>query len=268
MADRSMIVDGTDLGSIGFGVRAVRDHRSGSRRLYSGAAVPGRLGDLVLSGTPVYTGRLLIVDGLIDANTISSAHSVLDEIKYRLSDGVTEVQYVDDESRYYFGYYVGGRVQGLDPDLSTAVPPKWLTEVQVYCPDSRAFGAASTVTCSTSGTGVPMGSAPVRPVFQMDGALSGATVTIYAQTSTGGALSTFTVSNVTVGAGSWIRIDSENQTITTSSGANLIGSWASTVGSFVTLDPHDGDLPNSSWPRVRSGTGGKSVKVVYRKAYW
>jgi len=264
MPDRSLIVEDVDFGSLGFVVRSCGDHRGTTRRQYAAKTVPGRYGEIALSDKPTYAGRRLRVQGVIDADSLSDAYDKMDEMKWRLSGGIRTIQYVDDEKRYYFGYFTGGQVKGLDPELEATF---WSAEFEVWCPDSRAFGAASTVTCSTAGTGVPMGSAPVRPTIEVDGALS-ATLQLQYLDSTGGLVSSFSVANVSISSTEFVRVDCENQTITTSTGGTLISDWLSTVGNFITLDPHDGDMPNSSWPKIRIVNAGLDARVIYRPAFW
>lgn len=265
MPARNLIVNDVDFGTLGFAVERCGDHRGTAQRQWPSRQVPGRYGEIVLNNAPTYRGRQLRISGWIDADSLSDAYSKLSELKYRLSNGITQIQYVDDETRYYFGYLVGGAVTGLDPQLTSTY---WRTNFDIWCPDARAWGAESTVACSTSGTDVPMGDAPLRPLLTVAGALSGATVTVDYRSSTGGTLETFTVTGVTVGGGETLTIDCENQTVTSTTGGNFISGWQSTIGNFITLDPHDGDMPNSSWPQIKSGTAGKTVSVIYRKAYW
>jgi phage-related protein len=265
MPDRAFIVDSVDLSTHGFAVERV-GHRDGPRPKYTAKPVPGRRGEIALSDTPTYQGRVLTVSGTIDSTSLTDAWTKLDLIKYRLSGpGLRTVQYSDNESRYFFGYWIDGRVQSHRPELWATW---WRASFRLWCPDARGFGAASTVTCSTAGAAVPMGSAPIKPVLRMDGPLTSRTVTANYQTSTGGAVETFSVSGVTLSSTEYVDIDCENQTVLTSTGGNLIANWLSTVGPFIELDPRDGDYPNSSWPKVVSGTTGASIKVRYRRAYW
>lgn len=259
MARRTLIVDGNDLSEQGFTLtRGLRGIMGTPVFDYPSERPPGRIDAIRLSTKPEYQDRTLLLPGVVDQGTRAALRSAMADLAARLSPGEHTFRFVDDETVEFVGLVREVDGISVEPDLTQTAAD--LT-VRVQCLDPRLREVSDTVVAFTTATDMPLGNAPVRPVIRITGSATNPTVTYK---DSGGTTVTTLGLTVSIGAGDWVEVDCAEQTIVDQAGASHPEYLTS--GTFIELDPTDGDYVTDTWPtlEVDSGDG----QATYRKRWW
>lgn len=256
----SLIIDGTDLETLGLVVRGlsdVRQWRATPQFEWPTAEIPGRHGPTVLGTHPTVRARNLSIPCAVKpASDYASTRAAVREVASRLTphdDSDRVVEFNDEEGAKHFlarlanveGRNVGPQFVNGRVDLSinlVAHDPKYFDE------------STNTVSLGTTASDVPLGTAPVWPTITMPAA------TVEYLDSGGTVVDSLTLS----GSNGPYTVDFDRQTITNTNGNPEPEAFDS--GFFFRLDPADGNEPSDVWPQLRLTSGSGSVD--YRRAWW
>ena len=256
MAARTLIVDGYDLGEIGYVAdNAFRDTFGSPQRKYETQAVHSRIGEQLASQKPSYSVRQMIVNGAILADDLATLNTNIDALKYRLYAPSVGVRLSHDETREYVARCDQVTIDRIEPAL---IQRGAKVAVRFTILDPRMRAIADTVQAFTTGTAIALGTAESKGVIRLTGGTNPTVVLKdYAATEIGRMEFTW--------AGTWLDVDLDEQTIIDNAAANQASTL--TVGNFFALDPRDGDYLQSQWPTL-DVTGGGTAQITYRKMYW
>ena len=254
MAARTLIVDGTDLGTIGFIGDKFPNPFDAPDRVYRQETAHARVGTVVSTATPTIRGRTFKVSGHVLADTAANADAYLHELKYRLYAPSVLVRFSRDETVEYRARCVSIASKPVKPEM---VQRAFEVTIEFLLTDPRTYAIADSVVGFSTATDMPLGTAPTDPVIRLSSGTN--PILIYKDSSA--------VEIARMGftwSGTYIDIDMDRKTVIDNASANQIATL--TTGEFFSLDPYDGDYPTADWPtlEVNSGTG----TATYRKAYW
>lgn len=160
MAELTMSVDGWSSTNVGFHVTNPDSYRMSPAREWVVEQAPLRARQVLMSQTPRYEARELVVEGHISASSASSLIANRDELIARLDDaGEIEVTFSDDPSRVYDCRFVGS-----DQEHRTLASQSRDTLTLTFLmldPFVRDAGL-TTVAFGATPTEVPLGTAPVE----------------------------------------------------------------------------------------------------------
>ncbi len=254
---RSVIVDGTDLSSIGdvthfevFGRFGGHDADWPSERL------PSR-GEVVVANAPQEGGRVLRLTFTAEASTRAALQTLLDEVRWRLGPRqLRALRFVDDETRESFGYVIDLAFPPIRPHLSQ---PASGIEVRVWCPDPREYATSDTVVSAigASDKDLPLGAKRSLASIVVTGAAA------FILTYKSDAPATIHTLEI-AGATSPVTIDMSLGLITDFNG-NAMDHLVEPSAFPFAFDPDDGDFPAASWPTLATSAG--TAVATYRKAY-
>ena len=256
-----MIVDGTDLSTLGVVIEDVRRYRDGVTMKLPNASVPGRFGHVLLTRLGRPDTRLIEVRGWIipSDESLTTLLSNNDKIKYLLRRGDHNVTFSDAPTRYHIVRMETPQALTVDPALiQIAHRIRW----RLRAVDPRSFSTTQDSIAFSTATAMPQGSAPTFPTINIVGAWSGGVITYKA--FSGATVQTMDFTGVTVGAGNTFSIDTRTGIITNN------GIWqpdALVGGDFIVLDPNDGDFTASEWPTLEITGSPASATAVYNRAY-
>lgn len=254
---RSVIVDGTDLSSIGDVTHFEVFGRFGGHDVdWPSEQVP-HVGEVVTASEPSERGRVIRMTFTVEAATRAALQALLDELKFRLGPRqLRTVEFVDDETREVNGYVVGVNFPPIHPHLTQAAVRM---EVRLWLPDPREYETANTVVSAIGATDkdLPLGAKPSEASIVVTGA---ATFTMTYKNSAGGTVFTLDIS----GATSPVTIDMATGEITDNDG-NAADHLVEPSDFPFSFDPDDGDFPSLAWPTLAVSAG--TAVATYRKAY-
>lgn len=225
------------------------------------ADLPGRLGQLLMSPSPVTVPRQLIISGVLRtaSNAVLRA-SCLDLVE-RAGHGLVEVRFVDDPLKVFFARLQTFKRTAIGPALAGNAAQVMLT---MLGEDPLIYSTQPTVAAFGAYRGVcPLGSAPSAPVIHIFGPVTNPVLRY--RGNDGELLRSLTLT-VVLASTDYLEIDSDAMTIVKYvSGVPSNGISLLTSGDFIVLDPNDGDYQNGSWPtlEVSGGTG----EALYRQTW-
>ena len=266
MAADLLYVDGVDVDTLG--VRIGRDlvgPRDGPDIGGPTAPVLGRVGHVTLSDAPPGKPRTLRFHGIQVAETVQDlvgGGGLLDRLKRLVYDGVVRVRTGDMTDREYLGTcrLVVGPVGPWRTMHAHTV------QLVFTCDDPLAQSLAPvTVGFAGGATECPLGTAVSSPLIRIGDIATNPVVTC--RDHLGRVVQTMGFT-ATLGAGAWLEIDCEQQTIVDQAGAQQAATLTS--GDFLELNPFDAPreaLTNGGpWPTLEVSTGGLA-SAEYHKRY-
>jgi hypothetical protein len=196
-------------------------------------------------------------------STISARRALLDTVLGHL-DGIIEVVADDATDRVRFGYVDQAAIRerfAQLPLLDYAGHLSLSIEILFDRPVSYAK-ESSVLAVGSTPVVVPLGTAPSDSIFLLRGSFSGATITY--RRLTGEPLASLVLSGA-VDTDEYLEVRSDQNMIVfgDSTGAEYDMSFYSS-GSFIILDPGDGDPSNVAGPTVECDV---PAILIHRKAY-
>lgn len=266
MPKQALFIDGVDLATLGVTVeRDPRGIRDAPSFVWPTKDVPGRIGPLVTATRPKIGPRTLDLTITVEGGTYAGARANARQVAALLDKtrtGTVDVSFVDDQTREYRCRLLSGAGANLRPFF---IQPYERYRLRLVAHDPRLYKTTSTVLNVDPGpTDITLGTAPVRPVIRINGAITDPTLTYRDSAAGVVALMDFTI---TLSAAQWIDIDCEAHTIVDHTAANRIDTLTS--GDFFEFSIVDGDFSVPDWPTIeRSPSGGAGVTVTYFEADW
>ncbi len=250
-----IFVEGVDLATLGLQVSRITGWRDGVRANWPRKKVPGRWGAVIVSSSPEYDERTIIIDGTILGDDLATVLANWDEVKWRLSSDEQEYIFVDDVTRVFNARAARVTAIGIDPHMTQTANR---VRINLLLADPRIRDDAPTIVSSIGAADkdLPLGTAPSFATINVVGTGS---FTLTYKDSSGATVALLTMT----GATSPVDIDMETQQIT-DGGGNAI--HLMTSGGFFAFDPADGDYSIPNWPTLRSGAGDIAA-ATYTKAY-
>lgn len=275
-----MIVNGTDLTTIGFKETDPPDHWSTAIQTQVSATIPSRPGSIVAGITPVVAQRRVVVNGLIERTTAALLRDARDELIWRMHSPGTALTYFNDQ----------GATQVIMPDMDPGGGAErhflvHTASVRTRLPNPAFIGAGSTLafltiemnllypfalsTAVTNATGIgttyvdaDQGTAPSLGVFTITGAATTPILRYRNHATTLLESMTF----ATLGGSEVYTIDMSAGTVVGSGGAPADSMTEITAGDFFAMDPNDGDgvYPITTNPPEISVSAGTATMNYYK----
>lgn len=262
----SVLIDGTDLKTLGLRVNDLPEIRDGLVTDYATGRVPGRIGVVHLSESNEGQARerRITIVGHIIATAGSSAHATvltnLDSLKFRVERRDVQIRSTTPTDRYWTGRSESCITPTEPPmHIQRGVGVRWT----FLCEDPLAYATSeTTVDFNAAATQCALGTGPSYPTITIVGPVTNPII-IY--NDSGGTEVERTTLTVTVPAGQALIIDNWNQVITLD-GADANDSL--TGGDFLVLDPRDGSA-GGPYPQLQISPAATatSAQAVYRKTY-
>lgn len=264
-----MIVDGTDLSTIGVVVQSRSDSLSGVRHRNTYQVASG-------ANQAVYTGRsvepkTIAVIATLDASSKAQFQSRLNELRWRLRpDQHHTLRWSDLDTWEWLVRIEENPVRGYTPAWKNA-PAE--IELLVTAADPRARNRTLR---TESGSGTPplvltptIGTAPMPVLITIVGNNAANLVdpVLEYRDSSDVVIATYGYTGTLTGSDT-LTIDTETY-VTELNGSNTIENWD--IPPFFEIDPDDGDFLAPSSPDIRlSATSGDAdnFQLDYRERYW
>lgn len=261
-AASAIFVNDFDLVSLGFHVSEIRGARGGTRHTARTFELPGRAGKGLASGTPSIAPRVVVVDGVLKADTVADVVTNLHRLKGLVARGLLELRFSDDDTRI-----LRARIQdvGAPPIPMQLIQTTVRVSLVFECLDPYWYDVSDTVQAfGASATDMLLGEAVSRPVIKVTGVATNPVVTY--RDSGGTLVESMTFGAFTIAAGDFLTIDCDKLTITKSVSSVVTNAIDElTAGDFITLDPIDGDPGTPVWPTLEVSSG--SGEATYQKAW-
>ncbi len=275
-----MLVNGTDLTTIGFDLTTGLKHHSSPRRKLTTQIIPAIPG-LLKAGAEVVEARTVTLNGLLRGTSAANFQARLEELTWRLQQPGTALAQFNDQGatqivledmdpggadeKVLLVFDTSVVVSLPDPAFAVSGPTqsKLVLTFQLLYPYALTTAADSVTGITATYTDIPLGTAPVLGVFQIDGA---ATTPQLRYRPDGGTGPTETMDFNTLAGGESYTVDMSARTIVGAGGAPVNSLPELTGGDFFSLDPKDGAWPivsNSPECSVSAGT----LRVDYHMAW-
>lgn len=255
-----LYINDVDVATLGFAVsRAVRGAWDGIDIRQPSAPVMGKLGRLALTDAPPANPRQIVVAGRQEAADTATLRGLEDQLKRLAYDGVVRVRLGDDADREW---EARARMR-VTPISGWQARTAQDVEITFECDDPTGQSVADTVVDFSGGaTECPLGTAPSAPVIWIGDTVTNPVVTLKDHLGQVVATMGFTI---TIGAGDWIEIDCEGQTVIDQDGANQAATFDGST-EFLELNPYHGGGTSGPWPTIGVSGGGLAV-ASYRKRW-
>ncbi len=267
-AATSLTVNGLDLEDLGFSTERVEGLDDSPELSWATERIPGLAGTLVVGPRqPVIGERTVTVVGHLLADTPAAVETALRNVVTAAGQGLVELASTRSPARCALGY-LAGVVEAPYP-AQYSQPAARLT-LRFQCPDPWRYDVAGlTVALAAASTAypLPLGSAPVKPVVVIAGAVTNPTLVYREASGTARCTMGFTI---TLGANDFLTIDADAGTITKSVAGTVTdaySTWTTKSDGLLVLDPGDGDGLASAWPTLEVTGSGATGEVRYRRAW-
>jgi phage-related protein len=257
-----MLVNGTDLGTLGFVLTAAPGWRDAPPRSTPSVVRPGRAGAYRSAATQE-NARKVTLQGVVRGASAALARATIDAIRALLiATQPATLTFPDDATRFVSGY-----LDQFVTDIGNG-PSMIATALGARLDFSLLDPYAYDVTPQTlvNGARAPLGTAPSFPVFTITGAAINPSLALYRYDGTILATMGLTLTCV---AGDVLVIDMDRKTIM-KNGVSVLS--ALTTGDFIVMDPalaqnglgvSAGDQPYLLGATGSTGTG----SYTYRRAW-
>jgi hypothetical protein len=256
-----------DLADFGFTADGWGDAESGPLREYPEGTRPGRLDTALLSSSPLYKPRDVIISGTVIATTFAAHVTAMRGLKGWAARCVALKVSGLDSAVYMACRLVGVTAIPIGAPARTAASRVSLT-FRAFDPLWYATSETSNA-LTTSLTEQALGTAPVRPIITVTGNPSAFALT-YAN-SAGTTVQTLALAALETTGSTQLVIDMHALTVVQTINAVATNAVRRiTTGDFFALDPVDADTVTPVWPKVLYAATGTvtAVGCVYRKAYY
>lgn len=255
-----LYVNDVDVATLGVAVtRSVRGAWDGVEVRQPAAPVLGRLGRLALTDTPPALPRQIVALGRQEAADTATLQGLEDRLKRLVQDGIVRVRVGDRSDREW---EARGRIR-ITPLAAWQTRTAQDVELVFDCDDPVAQATADTVVDFSGGaTACPLGTAPSAPIIRIGDTVTNPVVTLRDRFGQVVQTMGFTIS---IGAGEWLDIDCEAQTIVDQDGANQASTFDGST-EFIELNPYDGAGTSGPWPTLECSGGGLAI-AEYRKRW-
>lgn len=229
--------------------------------------LPTRVGAIILAPDAETAPRSITVSGVITATSLRLVRTAVDNLKARLFAGTVEVRFRDHVDRVVYARCEEKRVVASPPQFADAVTGRSWTRISfaLFCPDPLIYAREATVVgFSDLRREAPLGTAVSAPTLRIMGPATNPTIRYR---DVRGAIRTeMEFGALSLLSTDYLEIDCERFTVkqfTSGVESNAIDELTS-AGTFVALDPQDGD-GDASYPtlEVTSGTG----EALYRRSW-
>lgn len=255
-----LYIDDTDVATLGLAIaRPVRGPWDGIDLRQSAAPVLGKLGRIALTDAPVANPRQIVAMGRQVASSTAALQVLEDALKRLVYDGVVRVCVGDRPTREWEAKArmrvtpIGGWQTRIAQDV----------ELVFDCDDPTGQDTTDSVVSFSAGAAeCPLGTAPSAPIIRIGGGVTDPEVTLKDHLGQVVATMAFTI---VLGAGEWLEIDCESQTIIDQDGANQAATFDGS-GEFLVLNPYHAAGPDGPWPTL-STSGGTLAVAEYRRRW-
>lgn len=255
-----LFVNDVDLASLGVSIaRPLRGPWDGLDLRQSAAPVLGSLGQVPLTDAPVANPRQIVATGRQQGATTSALLTLEDDLKHLLYDGIVRVRVGDRADREWEARAI----------LRVTPVGAWQTrtvqdvEMVFTCEDPAAQDVTPTVVDFAAGaTECPLGTAVSKPVLRIGDTATNPVLTV--RDHLGQVVQTMGLT-ITIGAGAWLEIDCEAQTIVDQAGANQADTFDGSTN-FLELNPYHGAGLSGPYPTLEI-SGGSLAVAEYRKRW-
>lgn len=252
------------LERLGFQVERPIGGRDVPQHDFASVPVMGRSGTLVLDPRPRTQGRTVELVGILVQDTAAQLRDALDALRERLGNGQVELRTAERTDVFCLARLQSFQATPLDNRTEYTTTAVHIS-AKLWAEDSWWFDHSPLIVGAPAATRVacPTGSVPVAPITQILGSATNPILTL--RNAAGDALGTLGIT-LTLAATDFLEIDHWAQTITkVVSGVASDGIALLSSGSFLTLDPTDGDRLAGSFPTLEVSAG--QLMVQYRRVW-
>ncbi|HSV93283.1 MAG TPA: hypothetical protein VLH81_09405 [Desulfobacterales bacterium] len=255
-----LYVNDVDVATLGVTIsRSVRGPWDGVNIRMPSGPVLGSLGRLGLTDAPPADPRPIVAVGRQEAADTATLLSLEDDLKRLVYDGIVRVRVGDRDDREWEAL---GRVR-ITPIGSWMIRTVQDVEFVFDCQDPVGEAVAPTIVDFAAGAvECPLGTAVSKPIIRIGDTVTNPVVTV--KDHLGQVVQTMGFT-VVIGAGEWLEIDCEQQTIVDQDGANQADTFNGATD-FIELNPYHGAGLSGPWPTISISGGGLAV-AEYRKRW-
>lgn len=258
-APTMVIIDGKDIGELGFIVSAVDGWRDIPRSRKRSVQLVGRDGNIAIEPAAALSSRLITVRGTIQQDSFANLKSSVDELGGRLFNAAV-ARFVDNDDRF-----INARLEthSILPLAAQFTGTELDYSFTLIADDPIIYETALTnVTFTATKDNCPLGTYFSKGIITINGAVTNPSI-IYRDS--GSNIITQMDIVAVVAGGESIIIDLDNHTVSYE-GSNIINDL---TGPFIVLDPNDANDPydpSPTWPTLEC-TPTASCEIDYQKAY-
>lgn len=263
----ALYLNGVDLATLGYVVERVEGLDDAPEGALPTAPVAGMAGTLALSQRPVIEPRQITVNGHIVATSQTAVDTTLGQLKALASGGPVRLVSVRNTARMAVAEFRGAIESPLTRQYRQ---DKARVALRFTASDPYLYDVAGQVIGLTVvGTAYPLtlGTAPVRPLLRIFGAVTNPGFVYRDATGTARCTLGYTV---TLGANDRLEHNFDTGVvITVGAGTPTLnyGTWTTKADGPLVLDPHDGDPLSDVGPTVELTGSGATGELLYRRAY-
>jgi len=255
-----LYVNDVDVATLGVSIgRPVRGPWDGIDIRQPSGPVLGSLGRLALTDAPPALPRQIVALGRQEAASTASLLDLEDQLKRLVYDGIVRVRVGDRSDREWeaIARLRVSPLSGWQARLTQDV------EFVFDCEDPVAQAVTPTVVdFAAAATECPLGTAVSKPIIRIGDNVTNPVVTLKDHLGQTVQTMGFTI---TIGAGAWLEIDCEQQTIVDEAGANQADTFDG-LTDFLELNPYHAAGLSGPWPTLSISGGGLAV-AEYRKRW-
>ena len=265
---QALWLDGFDMTRLGLLVTdGLTDHRAGPQVSVPSAAIPGRVGAVLLSNYQTIGPRAFDVSAVQQSTTLAQLEANTDDLKRRAYDGLVEVRLADSTARHYNARCMRLEVAPRAPVLWDGGIVRQDVRLRFVADDPLAYdNTDQSVGLSTATAELPTGTGDSLPSVVVNGPTTqGFTLTVKDQAAA--TIFTLTLSStVTLSSTEFVTVNSAAGTVVGTTGDNLIATL-STGSQFPVVRAQDGAGSTSPWPTIEVDTTGVTGTVTYARAW-
>lgn len=256
----AIFINELDLASLGFITESVEGWLDSPSATDRTTQLPGRVGAIILAPETETAPRTISVAGVIKRKSLAGVRTAVDQIKSALSRGTVEVRFVDQQDRVVYARSQDIQVVATQPQFFA---PFSKVSFRLFCPDPLIYATQGSIVGFAAATPVPLGTAVSAPTIRIMGPVTNPTLT-YRRAD--GTITQTMVFNIALTGSDYLEVNCEIDLITKSiAGVRTVDLNLLKSGTFISLDPQDGDPLLGSYPTL--SLSGGAGEAQYRKAW-